>query len=88
MGNTFLSHSSKDDDLVIGATRVLENHGARVYVDEVDPVMPPYTTEEDPPTFSSAGSHKPSGSFFWQVQTARTAGGCRGSWGLRTVRKD
>ena len=46
MGSTFLSHSSKDDDLVIGATRVLENHGARVYVDEVDPVMPPYTTEE------------------------------------------
>ena len=45
-GSTFLSHSSKDDDLVIGATTVLENHGARVYVDEVDPAMPPYTSEE------------------------------------------
>lgn len=45
-GSTFLSHSSKDDDLVIGATTVLENHGARVYVDEVDPSMPPYTSEE------------------------------------------
>lgn len=43
---TFLSHSSKDDDLVVGAIRVLEGHGARVYVDEIDPEMPPYTTEE------------------------------------------
>jgi hypothetical protein len=45
-GTTFLSHSSKDDDLVVGATQVLEGHGARVYVDKVDPQMPPYTTEE------------------------------------------
>src|SRR3546814_6976641 len=45
-GTTFLSHSSKDDDLVVGAIRVLEGHGARVYVDEIDPEMPPYTTEE------------------------------------------
>lgn len=45
-GSTFLSHSSKDYDLVIGATRVLENHGARVYVDEIDPEMPPYTSEQ------------------------------------------
>lgn len=45
-GSTFLSHSSKDEDLVIGATAVLENHGGRVYVDEVDPAMPPYTNEE------------------------------------------
>lgn len=45
-GATFLSHSSKDDDLVVGATIVLENHGARVYVDEVDPQMPPYTSAE------------------------------------------
>src|SRR3546814_3475770 len=28
-GTTFLSHSSKDDDLVVGAIRVLEGHGAR-----------------------------------------------------------
>ena len=45
-GSTFLSHSSKDEDLVVGATIVLENHGTRVYTDEVDPEMPPYTTDE------------------------------------------
>ncbi|MBV5324500.1 MAG: toll/interleukin-1 receptor domain-containing protein [Rhodospirillaceae bacterium] len=45
-GATFLSHSSKDDDLVVGAIRVLEGHGATVYVDEIDPAMPPYTTRE------------------------------------------
>ncbi|QOT82080.1 toll/interleukin-1 receptor domain-containing protein [Cupriavidus basilensis] len=45
-GSTFLSHSSKDQDLVVGATRVLEGHGASVYLDEIDPEMPPYTTEE------------------------------------------
>lgn len=42
-GSTFLSHSSKDDELVAGAIRVLENHGGKVYVDEIDPEMPPYT---------------------------------------------
>lgn len=42
-GSTFLSHSSKDDELVAGAISVLENHGGRVYVDEIDPEMPPYT---------------------------------------------
>jgi len=45
-GSTFLSHSSKDDDLVAGAMLVLENHGAKVYVDEIDPEMPPYTNEK------------------------------------------
>ena len=45
-GATFLSHSSKDDDLVVGAIRVLENHGATVYIDKVDPELPPYTSEE------------------------------------------
>lgn len=45
-GATFLSHSTKDDDLVVGATIVLENHGAKVYTDKVDPEMPPYTTEK------------------------------------------
>lgn len=46
VGSTFLSHSSKDEDLVVGATRVLENHGAKVYIDEIDPEMPPYTSDE------------------------------------------
>lgn len=45
-GSTFLSHSSKDEDLVVGATIVLEGHGAHVYTDEIDPEMPPYTTDE------------------------------------------
>lgn len=45
-GTTFLSHSSKDDDLVVGAIRILEGHGARVYVDKKDPLMPPYTNSE------------------------------------------
>ena len=45
-GSTFLSHSSKDQDLVVGATQVLQGHGATVYVDEIDPEMPPYTSEE------------------------------------------
>lgn len=34
---TFLSHTSKDDDKVAGAARILENHGARVYLDHGDP---------------------------------------------------
>tara|TARA_R110002049_G_scaffold2823_15_gene22916 strand:+ start:2638 stop:3192 length:555 start_codon:yes stop_codon:yes gene_type:complete len=45
-GATFLSHSSRDDDLVVGAIRILKNHGAAVYVDEKDPEMPPYTSDE------------------------------------------
>lgn len=45
-GSTFLSHSSKDADLVLGAIVILENHGAQVYVDEIDPEMPPYTNDE------------------------------------------
>ena len=31
---------------MVGATIVLQNHGATVYIDEVDPEMPPYTTDE------------------------------------------
>jgi hypothetical protein len=45
-GSTFLSHSTKDDDLVVGATIVLENHGGKVYTDKIDPEMPPYTSDE------------------------------------------
>jgi hypothetical protein len=36
--NTFLSHSSKDDDKVGGAVRILTIHGAQVYVDHNDPL--------------------------------------------------
>lgn len=45
-GATFLSHSSKDAELVVGAIRVLEGHGAAVYVDKKDPSLPPYTSTE------------------------------------------
>lgn len=44
--STFLSHSSKDKELVMGAMEVLKNHGGMVYIDEIDPEMPPYTTDE------------------------------------------
>jgi hypothetical protein len=43
---TFLSHSSKDEELVDGAISVLTNHGATVYIDKVDPTMPPYTNSD------------------------------------------
>lgn len=44
--STFLSHSSKDQELLEGTIEVLHNHGARVYIDEIDPEMPPYTSAE------------------------------------------
>ncbi|AKK01413.1 hypothetical protein VM99_26395 [Pseudomonas chlororaphis] len=44
--STFLSHSSKDKEVLPGAIQVLQNHGASVYIDEIDPEMPPYTSEE------------------------------------------
>ena len=36
----FLSHSSKDNELVPGAIAVLEGHGGRVYVDLGDDRLP------------------------------------------------
>jgi TIR domain len=45
-GATFLSHSSKDEELVVGAIKVLEGHGGTVYIDKKDPDLPPYTNEE------------------------------------------
>jgi hypothetical protein len=45
-GTTFLSHSSKDADLVAGSIRLLEGHGAIVYIDEIDTSLPRYTNEE------------------------------------------
>ncbi len=42
----FLSHSTKDEDLVTPAVQVLENHGAKVYTDKQDPALPPYTSEK------------------------------------------
>lgn len=37
LGKTvFLSHSSKDHEMLPGVVLILENHGGRVYVDEAD----------------------------------------------------
>jgi hypothetical protein len=41
--STFLSHSTKDTDLLPVVVHILENHGARVYIDKKDPNLPPYT---------------------------------------------
>jgi hypothetical protein len=38
--DTFLSHSSKDNDLLPGVVVILENHGASVYVDNADETLP------------------------------------------------
>lgn len=38
-GTTFLSYSSKDEDLIPIVVRILENNGATVYVDKKDPSL-------------------------------------------------
>lgn len=45
-GSTFLSHSTKDADLLPAVIRLLERHGALVYVDKKDESLPPYTSRE------------------------------------------
>lgn len=35
----FLSHSSKDDEVMPGVVRILEGHGATVYLDKKDPTL-------------------------------------------------
>ncbi len=42
--STFLSHSTKDADLLPAVIRLLEQHGASVYVDKKDEALPPYTS--------------------------------------------
>ncbi len=44
--DTFLSHSSKDNDIVAGAVLILSNHGARVYVDVGDERLPEKASTE------------------------------------------
>lgn len=44
--NTFLSHSSADDELLPGVITILENHGAVVYIDDGDDRLPEKTTPE------------------------------------------
>lgn len=46
--DTFLSHSSKDNDLVPGAVLILQNHGGNVYVDLGDERLP------EPPSVETA----------------------------------
>lgn len=45
-GSTFLSHSSKDEELLPVIIGILENHGASVYVDKKDSRLPDKTSEE------------------------------------------
>lgn len=45
-GSTFLSHSTKDGELLPGVISLLEDHGAVVYIDKKDEALPPYTTSE------------------------------------------
>lgn len=45
-GATFLSHSSKDTGYLVAVINLLENHGARVYIDKKDDALPPYTNRE------------------------------------------
>lgn len=44
--STFLSHSSKDSEILPGAIKILEDHGASVYIDKKDDEIPPYTSPE------------------------------------------
>jgi hypothetical protein len=44
--NTFLSHSTKDQELLPGVVAILEAHGADVYIDKKDETLPPYTTRK------------------------------------------
>jgi len=43
---TFLSHSSADQEYIVGAIRLLNNHGAQVYIDKKDQSLPPYTNSK------------------------------------------
>lgn len=43
---TFLSHSSQDSEFLPGVVKLLEGHGASVYVDKKDKSLPPFTSRE------------------------------------------
>lgn len=45
-GLTFLSHSSKDNELVPAVIMILEGHGAQVYVDTKDPTLSSHSGRE------------------------------------------
>ncbi|WP_255211338.1 toll/interleukin-1 receptor domain-containing protein [Sphingopyxis granuli] len=81
---TFLSHSSKDKELVVGAIQVLEGHGAKVYIDEVDPEMPPYTSEETAGILKSR-IRQTQRFVLLAARTARTAAGFLGNSAWRMV---
>jgi len=42
----FLSHSSKDSELLPGVISILENHGGKVYIDKKDPRLPDSVSPE------------------------------------------
>lgn len=45
-GSTFLSHSSTDIALLPGVIKILESHGANLYVDKRDASLPPVTNRK------------------------------------------
>jgi hypothetical protein len=45
-GSVFLSHSTKDADILPGVIEFLEHYGAQVYIDKKDETLPPYTSRE------------------------------------------
>lgn len=52
--NTFLSHSSADDELLPRVITILENHGAVVYTDDGDDRLPENTTPKTAQILKSA----------------------------------
>lgn len=52
-GSTFLSHSSQDAEFLPGVIKLLENHGATVYIDKKDNTLPPFTSRDTATTLRS-----------------------------------
>lgn len=44
--NIFLSHSSKDEELLMGVMSVLQNHGGSIYIDSGDSRLPSTPSQE------------------------------------------
>lgn len=76
--STFLSHSSKDKEILAGAIEVLQSHGAVVYIDEIDPEMPPYTSEATAELLKQRISQTKR-FVLLTTKNSRRAGGCLGS---------
>lgn len=46
VGSTFLSHSSKDTEILPAVIKLLDDHGGSVYIDKKDPDLPPTMSRE------------------------------------------